>query len=169
VTAAVTPVLDAAAEATGRSPVPDPDEPAGNPRQRDSRPWAYEEPTKNRRRADKEETTVLRAAPTTTRAPLETTQLCASSRPRRSRPARESSPASAASPAARARPARDWSGVWQGIREVFLTVAATLALGLAWAAIEGERLEAAEAAGTVAAVEVARLETGYAATRATGR
>ena len=92
-----------------------------------------------------------RAALTMTRAAFETTDRI------QPRPASAPRPARAA---AADRPPRDWSAVRQGLREVFLTLAATLALGFAWAAIEGERLEAAE---------VARLETGYAAVQATGR
>ena len=51
---------------------------------------------------------------------------------------------------------RDWSGVREGVREVFLTISATLALGFAWAAVELGRLGAEPALATAAVVE-----TGY--------
>ncbi len=74
------------------------------------------------------------------------------------------------------RPERDWSAVRTGFGEVFLTVAATLAVGFAWAAIELERLGpppralvvAASAAGA-GGEPVAALEKGYAAARAIRR
>lgn len=73
-------------------------------------------------------------------------------------------------------PRLDWSGVREGVREVFLTLAATLAIGFAWAAIERERLGAPPGApGSVAVI--ASVEpvgapsggTGYASARGMGR
>ena len=46
----------------------------------------------------------------------------------------------AARPMAGAWPSPDWAGVREGVREVFLTLAATLAIGFAWAAIETGRI-----------------------------
>ena len=118
---------------------------------------------------------MLRAAPTTTRVTATTIE----SAPWM--PARAASPtALEPSEARETGPTMDWSGVREGIREVVLTLAATLAIGFAWAGIEMERLsttpttpmtpakteavhEATEAFG------VASLETGDPATQATGR
>lgn len=41
-----------------------------------------------------------------------------------------------ARPSVPASPSPDWAAIRQGVREVFLTLAATLAIGFAWAAIE---------------------------------
>ncbi len=115
---------------------------------------------------------MLRAAPTTTRVTATTIESTpwipgGSASPKMLEP----------SEARETRPTMDWSGVREGIREVVLTLAATLAIGFAWAGIEMERLattpttpakieavhEAAKAFG------VASLETGYPATQAAGR
>lgn len=52
--------------------------------------------------------------------------------------------------------ARDWAGFREGVREVFLTLVATFAIGFAWAAIEMARLGMEP--GDVGA---SRYETGY--------
>ena len=54
------------------------------------------------------------------------------------------------------RTSRDWTGVREGAREVFLTVAATLAIGLAWAALELGRTGAEPAPAAASG-----FETGY--------
>jgi hypothetical protein len=45
-----------------------------------------------------------------------------------------------ARPVAATWPSPDWAAVREGVREVFLTLAATLAIGFTWAAIEVGRL-----------------------------
>ena len=50
----------------------------------------------------------------------------------------------------------DWSGVREGVREVVLTLAATFALGFAWAAVELVR-----AAAEPARAAADDVETGY--------
>ncbi len=55
--------------------------------------------------------------------------------------------------AAAVRPSRDWAGVREGVREVFLTLAATLAIGFAWAAIETGRIAAEPGPAGASALE----------------
>ncbi len=58
----------------------------------------------------------------------------------------------------------DWAGAWEGAREVLMTVAATLAIGFAWAAIEMGRIGAEPAPAGASS-----FETGYDGAMWTGR
>lgn len=67
----------------------------------------------------------------------------------------------------------DWSGVRAGFLEVFLTLAATVGFGFAWAAVELVRLgppPASQAPGSeVGPITAAAFETGYPAALPSGR
>lgn len=67
----------------------------------------------------------------------------------------------------------DWSGVRAGFLEVFLTLAATVGFGFAWAAVELVRLgppPASPAPGSeVGPITAAAFETGYPAALPSGR
>ncbi len=67
----------------------------------------------------------------------------------------------------------DWSGVRAGLLEVSLTLAATIGLGFAWAAVESARLGApaggSASRGEERAITAAGFETGYPALLPTGR
>ena len=68
----------------------------------------------------------------------------------------------------------DWAGVRSGFLEVFLTLAATIGFGFAWAAVEMARLGPAPESrdvrgGGERAITAAGLETGYPAALGPGR
>ncbi len=63
-----------------------------------------------------------------------------------------------------ARPSPDWAGIREGVREVFLTLAATLAIGFAWAAIE-----TAQMASEPGSAGASGLENRYAGEPRAGR